>query len=80
MKDTQDVNVIVCDKIGNSVMTIKENTDIAFRLFAVFMAKLGKITQKLSFVVDAGDDFLGSGRVVLRNVFVDFFELLFGFV
>lgn len=80
MKDTQDVNVIVCDNVGNSVMTIMENTDISLWFFAVFMTKFGKITQKLSFVVDAGNDFLGSGRVVLRNVFVDLFEPLFGFM
>jgi hypothetical protein len=36
MKDTQDVNVVVCDNVGNSVMAIKENTDISFQFFAVF--------------------------------------------
>ena len=80
MKDTQDVNVIVCDNIGNSVMTIKENADISFLFLAVFMAKFGEIAQKLSFVIDAGNDFLGSGRVVLCYVFVDFSERLFGFM
>jgi hypothetical protein len=45
MKDTQDVNVIVCDNVGNSVMSIKENTDISFRLFSIFLAKFGKIAQ-----------------------------------
>jgi hypothetical protein len=43
MKDTQDVNVIVCDNIGNSVMAIQENTDVSFRFFAIFMAKLREI-------------------------------------
>jgi hypothetical protein len=36
--------------------------------------------SRTGFVVDAGNDFLGSGRVVLRTVFVDFFKQLFGFV
>ncbi len=80
MKDTQDVNVIVCDNVSDSVMTIKENTDISFLFFAVFMAKFGEIAQKLSFVIDAGNDFLGRGRVILCYIFVDFSEPLFGFV
>jgi hypothetical protein len=80
MKDTQDVNVIVCDNVGNSVMAIKENTDISFLFFAIFMAKFGEIAQKLSFVIDAGNDLLGSGRIILRNVFVDFSEPSLGFM
>jgi hypothetical protein len=80
MKDAQDVNVIVCDNVGNSVMTIKENTDISFLFVAVFMAKFGGMAQELSFVIDAGNDFLGSGRVVLCYIFVDFSEPLFGFM
>jgi|GEM_PF-3609344 hypothetical protein len=32
-------------------MAIKENVDISFRFFTVFMAELGKITQLLSLVI-----------------------------
>ena len=46
-------------------MAIKKNADISLRFIPVFMAKLREITQKLSFFMDAGNDFPGSGRVVL---------------
>jgi hypothetical protein len=45
-------------------MAIKENADISFRFFTVFMAELGKITQLLSLVIDAGNDFFGGGGII----------------
>jgi len=68
--------VIVGDNVGNPVMTIQENTDFSFLFFAVCMTKFGEIAQKLSFVIDAGNDFLGSGRVYLVPQVSELFNLL----
>ena len=80
MKNTQDVNVISCDNVGNSVMSIEKYADISFLFFAVFMAKLREFAQKLSLVIDSGNDFLSSGRVVFGDILVDFSEPLLGFI
>jgi hypothetical protein len=45
-------------------MTVEENTDISLRLFTVFVTNFGKITKYLSFIIDAGNDFPGSGRII----------------
>ncbi len=73
MKDTQDINVVVCDNVSNPVMAIEENANISFRFVAVLVAEFWKINQDLCFIINAGNDFPGSGGIILCYIFVDFF-------
>jgi hypothetical protein len=49
-------------------MAVKKDTDISFRFFPVCMAKFREITQYLSLIIDAGNDFPGGGGIIFCYV------------
>lgn len=74
MKDAKDSNVVYADDVGDSVVAIEKHSDLSFRFITVLMAKFRKVTQELSFFIDAGNDFPGCGGIILCYVVVNFFE------
>jgi len=62
------------NKVGDSVMSVKQDSNIALNLFAIFVPNFGEITQYLGFFINPNDDFLGGNRIFGRYVIVDIAE------
>ena len=72
MEDAEDVDgERVADKIGDAVVAVEEDADLALGLGTVPVAEEGEGPEELDFFVNGLDDAPGCLRIVLGDVAVD---------
>lgn len=74
MKHAEDIDrAIWPHQIGDAVMAIKENADVALRAL-VALTHFRKVDKQLSTIVDSLDSFRRGLRIVLGDVLEDVFR------
>ena|SRR5258706_7273731 len=76
MKHTQDGNIVGrrCDQICDPVVSIEQDTDVAFKVSPILVTDFGEPAQKLRLLVDTCYYLLSRLRIVGSNIVKNIFK------